>query len=506
MKNISFLAAVLLCGTVIVTNAPGAFAEQPYNWNLLWSGSWNESDLTGTLNNRVETVLHYLPLDLLWRGQILGRRPFNLNFNSPWGDPDKVITHYTMGLYHKPTGSRLLSGPLEEAGLPARIRNPWIRSPPYAENRTNTVADLRTTVSSSREDEIYLYLASPLLEISQNVLLKTFFSAQTETDELTPAFSFGLDFRFPKNTRFTAEMFYTERTLQPKEESAWFSDPPPLPERDFRLIAAGLLFKNAYFSVSSDFALSEAFSRGSDIYANLGVSFSPIRPLTLSLALDGSGPRFINRDGADYAEGFRSAAKIEWRSAYNSLFKIDSVLRADAFGRTFNRSSTDIYYRFPSSARDKSPVKISTVSLSADRNAENHLKIRDSYSGGLRLLLNLEKNNLKNPLRINLTGTVNGLSKGDIDVNPFPVPSSDWTWESAAINCEFIWTLGVFQLRSKTGCTINAKKDEKWDFSASASTRFKQGRLTVKTASADFPKKWNFSASWRLEIHGKSQK
>jgi len=487
MKNILFLAALLLCNTAI-------HAEQVYNWGLLWSGSWEDKTSSDTLTNRVESTLHYLPLDLLWRGQILSN-------DSPWSDSEKTATHYTMGLYHKETGSRLLLGPLSEEGLPARIRSPWIRSPPYTENHTNTAADLRTAVSSTKEDEVYLRLASPFLEITPNMIVKTFFSAQTEMDEFTPALSAGLDFRFPKNTRLMAEIFYTEKTLPQKELTSWFSNPPPLPQRDFRLLAAGLLFKNAYFTLSSDFAQSEAFSWGSDIYLSLGISITPHLPVTrisypllISFAADGAGPRFVNRDGINYTEGFRSAAKIEWRDRYNSMLKLDTVLRSDAFGYNFNRSSTGIYYRFPVK-RDNSPVRISTISLSADRNATDHLKIHDSYSGNLNININ--------PLRIYLAGSFKGFSKPDIDPNPYPI-LSDWSWEATSISWEFLWTHGIFQLRSKTGCTISAKKDEKWDFSVSTSARFKQGRLTIKAASPDFPLKWNWSASWRIEINGNS--
>jgi len=501
MKNIYFLAAVFLCCTISAINAPCAFAEQQYNWNLLWSGSWEETESGGTLNNRGETTVHFIPLDLLWRGQVLSN-------DSPWSDSEKAATHYTMGLYHKATGSRLLLGPLDEAGLPARIRNPWIRSPPYPENHINTIADLRTTVSSTREDEVYLYVTSPLLELTPSIYLRPFFSAQTEIKEKTPAYSGGLDFRFPKNTRLMTEIFYTERTLPPKEITPWFSNPPPLPERDFKLFAAGLLFKNAVFSLSSDFAQSEAFSWGSDIYANLGVSISPPliinrikHPILLSFSADGAGQRFINRDGSHYSEGFRGAGKFEWRGRYNSLFKMDSILRSDTIGLKFNRSSSGIYYRFPS--RSDNPVRISTISFSANRNAENYLKIHDSFSGNMSINLNIEQFNLKTPIRINLAASIKGLSKSDIDINPYPIPS-EWNWVSSTINSEFILTHGVFQLRSRTGCTIFAEKEEKWDFSVSASARFRQGRLTIKAASPDFPEKWKWSASWRLEIPGKT--
>ena len=502
MKNILFFAAVLLCNAAIAINTPCVYAEQVYNWSLLWNGSWEDKTNSDTLANRVETSLHYLLLDLMWRGQILSN-------DSPWSDSKKTATHYTMGLYHKETGSRFLLGPLNEEGLPARIRSPWIRSPAYTENHTNTAADLRTAVSSTKENEVYLRLASPFLELSPYMIVKTFFSVQTETDEFTPAFSGGLDFRFPKNTRLMAEMFYTEKTLPPIDVTPWFSDLPPLPQRDFKLFAAGILIKNAYFALSSDFAQSEAFSWGSDIYASLGISITPhisitriAYPLLFSLAADGAGPRFVNRDGINYTEGFRSAGKIEWRDRYNSLLKLDTVLRSDAFSYNFNRSSTSLYYRFPAK-KDNSPVRISTISLSADRNAVNYLKIRDSYSWNLGVNINTDQLMQRNPLRIYIAGSIKGLSKPNIDPNPYPIPS-EWHWESTMISWEFIWVYGILQLRSKTGCTIYAEKDEKWDFSISTSARFKPGRLTIKAASPDFPHKWNFSASWRLEIHGKT--
>jgi len=504
MKKICLAAVVILCGTAL-------FAEQNstpvYSWSLLWSGSWEESaskPLNGILNNRGETTLHYIPYDIMWRGQVLGRRPLNLNFDSFQWNED--ITRYNLGMYHKSTGSRLLIGALEEAGLPARIRSPWLRSPPYTENHKNSIADLRTSISNTREDEVYLYLSSPLLILHQNLLLSGFFSAQTELEKSTPAFSGGLDFRFPKNTRLLAEMFYTERTMPPVYSNSWFvnktSSVPPLPERDFRLIAAGLLFKNQLISVSSDFAQSKAFAWGEDIYANLGLSLS-LRPVLVSIAADGSGKRFINRYGVDYGEGFRTAAKVEWRYKYNSLLKIDTVLRGQFIGEDFNRSSTGIYYRFPAS-RDSGIVRVSAISLSADRNAVNPQKIRDSFSGALGLNINLEKAGHNGSLRLNFSGTAKGLCETEEAPNPYPIPDKTYKHESTAVSCEPILTSGKYQLRSKLGCTVFVEKDKKWDYSISGSVRFKQGRFTLKTTSTDFPKKWNWSASWRMEIHGKS--
>jgi len=515
MKNLSVLAAVLLCGTVVLA----AESAPVLDWSLLWSGSWEEKTFTfrdepglsGTLGNRGEFKLHFLPPNLTLRGQVLDKRPLNFSLEPPWGDPDKWVTNYTGGLYHKTTGSRLLYGTLDEWGLPARLRNPWIRSPSYAENHKPVITDLKTAASSTKEDEAYLYLSSSSLKLFPDVNLRTFISAQSEVDEFTPTFSGGLDFTFKKTNSLLLETFYTDKTLPPSKASAWFSDTPPLPEREFRLFAAGLLFTNPDFSVSSDFALSETFAVGRDIYANLGISWSPSlpfgnksKPLLISLSADGAGERFICRDGVNHGEGFRCAAKIEWKDRNSSLIKINTVLRGPGFGEDFNRSSSGFYWRFPSSAAIRNnTLRLTRISLSADRNAVNPLKISDSFSGNLGISLNMRQIGIKNPLGINLSGSIKGLAGINGATSPFPVLDKDWSWETADINCEFIWSIGVFQFRSKAGCDFFPKKDEKWELSFSTIIRSKMGRLSLKASSSDFPEKWNWTASWKMDLQSK---
>jgi len=503
MKNLFLFAAVLLCSVCGVR----LFAEEVvplFNWSLLWSGSWEENK---TLHNRGEAKLHFLPLGLVLRGQVLDRRTLNFELDDPWGDPEKAVTNYMGGLYHRTTGSRLLYGVLDEWGLSARIRNPWIRSPPYAENHMPLIADLKTAASSTKQDEAYLYLSSPVLELFPNLKLRGFLSAQTEVEKLTPAFSGGFDFMFANNTSLLLEMFYTDAMLPPTKAGSWFANPPPLPEREFHLYAAGLLFTHPDFSVSTDWALSETFAWGTDIYGNFGVSMTPLlpfgnraRPLTISFAVDGAGGRFVYRDGANHGAGFRGAAKIEWKDRYNSLFRINTVLRGPGLGEEtngafFNRSSTGIYYRFPSKSNSNFPVRLTRVSLTADRNAVNLKKVSDGLSGYIGLSVNLANH----PLGINLSGSVDGLAVLEGSPSPYPVHEESRVFDTGSVGCEFVLPLGIFQFRSKTGCTFYAEKGEKWDFSLSASARFRYGRLSLKAAMTDSGEKWSWTVSWRLE-------
>lgn len=511
MKNYILLAAGFLCCAVLFSETPAPV----FNWSLLASGSWEGfSSSSGTLNNRAEFKLNFLPAGLTLRAEVLDRRPLIFNFDSPWKDPEKAATNFLGGFYHKPTGSRLLYGALDEWGLSARIRNPWIRSPAYAENHKPLFADLKTSASSTKNDEVYLYLASPFFNVSPNVKMKGFITAQTETEEFKGALAGGVDFVLPNKTGILMEAFYTGTTLPPTKNSSWFTWPPPLPEREFRLFAGGLLFHNQFISVSADLAVSETFAWGTDIYGNFGISLTPFlpsgriaRPLSISFTADGAGDRFVYRDGADHGAGFRGAGKIEWKGKRSSILRVNTVLRSEGIGERFYRSSTGIYYRFPYAAKnDENFFRFTRISLNADRNAENLQKINDKYTGYFGMSLNLpdnlidkQKNWLKTPLGVNFSGSIRVLSVSESNPSPFPVPNNPWNYDTAEINCEFTWYPSIFQFKTKTGYTFIPENEGKWDVSFSSAVRFKHGRLSIKSFSPDFPQKWNWTVSWKLE-------
>jgi hypothetical protein len=508
MKYLSFLAAGLLWSAVFFAGPMASAApskksakEQPsFDWTLLWSGTWVENK---TLHNRGEVKLNFIPFGLMLRGEALDRHTMNFELDPPWGDPEKGLTHFLGGLYHKPTGSRLLYGVLDEWGLPARIRNPWIRSAPYPENHKPIIADLKTAVTSTKEDEAYLYLSSPFLNLFSTVKIKGFASALTQADNFLPDLCVGLDAVFNKNTGLLLEAFYTGAKLPPTKNSTWFSNPPPLPEREFNLYAIGFVFKNPFLSVSSDWAYSETFAWGTDIYANLGIRLTPqlpfsgkSRPLSISLAADGAGERFVYRDGINHGESFRNAGKIEWKSAKNSLFKASTVLRGSRLGEEFNRSSSDLYYRFPA-IRDSFPIRLSKISFSMDRNAVNLQKIIDGYGGNMGFAIAMPSVKTSS-LGIALSGSVKGLSSSE-SPSPYPVFFDSWVFNNASANCELSWSPLNMQIKSKVGYAWYANKDDKCDISLYAAFRFKRGRLSLKAESPDFPEKWNCTVSWRLE-------
>jgi hypothetical protein len=300
------------------------------------------------------------------------------------------------------------------------------------------------------------------------------------------------------------------------------------------------MFNMPYFSLSSDWAWSETFAWGSGVYGNVGIRLSPPLarnaagkpgPWHLSLAADGMSERYVGRDGTSPGGGLRTAGKIEWKGPRSSLFKVNTSLRGPALDEPFNRSSSGIYYRFPAPlAGNKNntaifgsaifsdfPLRITRVSLNADRNGSDWNKIHDSIDGTLGLSLNLPPmllppallsasvRKVKNPkpkdypLGINLTASVKELGSADEAPAPYPFFPANQEFDSAKVSGELLWSPGVFQFRTKWGYTAYAKKDNPWDASISSAVRFKYGRFSMKLAWPTFPEKWNITLSWRLE-------
>ena len=529
MKYFAFFAAVwFLSGAVVF--AQETREKQPvFDWSLLLSTFYDGNNINPsnfTFNNRGDIRFSFLPVGLELRAEVLDKHTLNFELDAPW-DNGKGITNFTGGIYHKPTSSRVLFGVLDEWGLSARIRNPWIRSPPYAENYKPLMADIKTVPSGTKEDEAYLYLSSPSLNLFSNFEFRGFVSAQTELDEFSPALSGGLDVDFSKKTGLLLEFFYTGVTLPPTNSSTWFSQPPSLPQRDFRLYAGGILFNSPFITVSGDFAHSQTFAWGTDIYANFGVCITPLlfktarttnqaRPLSLSFVMDGAGERFVYRDGADHGAGIRGAGKIEWKGKGSSLFRINTVLRGPGFGEEFNRSSSGIYYRFPAANKNSPPVRFTRLSMTVDRNAENPEKISDKLSGNMGISIRLPKVLKNSTFGINFSGSINGLAESTENPFAYPIPqaadlSPYWIFHAANASCELIWSSGSikfpriskypmnFQFKNKFGYAAFDNKDDIWDVSFSFSYSFKQGRLSVKAESPDFPEKWDWNISWRFK-------
>jgi hypothetical protein len=472
-------------------------AEPPLSWNLLWSGSWEEE---GNLNGRGDLKLSFTGPGLTLRGEMLDRRKGEWDALWPPGSQgEEGKTRLLGGLYHQATGSRVLYGALEEWGLAARLRNPWGRALPFAESRRASMADLRSAYSG-KEDELYLYLGSPYLNLralspgragGEFPRLRVFASARLNPEGLAgeaggpgafaplgrgTALSAGLEARLGRFFSLSLEGFNSAGELPLKNSSAWFLDSPPLPSQDFRVSGFGLLLNSPYAGLSADAAWSQTSVYGggdfpSNIYASLGFRAGNKGTRRgsfwqLSLAADGAGPRYTGSDGAAPGAGFRAGGKFEWQGSRAGFFRVNTSLSGPGFsqnggapGLSFDRSSSGLYYRPPAGTF---PLRISRLSLTAGRDAREGVKDSAALTLGLagspRDISRILAGGLarigvppgpafpEGTLTLNLSGALSGSPKPgegrdpEGEALPWPLPRGPYFFESLKAGAELSWS------------------------------------------------------------------
>jgi hypothetical protein len=340
--------------------------------------------------------------------------------------------------------------------------------------------DLKTEPSSTGEPATYLYLGSPRLGPVRG------FASVLLDSKFIPAYGGGLDTQFGKKMNLRLEGFYTERDLPARRPSAWFSETPPLPVRDFRFYGANLNFSSPFIGAAADWAYSETFAYGRGLYGNFGLRLGD-KPWRFSLAGDGASSRYVDRDGGAVGAGFRTAARLERKGKRNSLFRLDASLRGPGLGEAFNRSAGTVYYRLPIFSGNF-PLRPSRFSLALSRDASEKAKTLDKAEGRFGLDIGA----VRTLIRVNLTGLTRAGG------TPLPNPGKGYEFNNLKISGELSYNLGTLQLRSTLGYTVPAKKDPLWNGALSASFRFMPGRLTVKLGSENFPHEWAWALSWRL--------
>jgi hypothetical protein len=314
-------------------------------------------------------------------------------------------------------------------------------------------------------------------------------------EELDPAYGGGAEQRWGEGGKFRLEGFYTQKTLTPRTAQSWFSSSPPLPERDFRIYALGTVLNTPAFALASDLAYSETFAYGRDIYANFALRFGN-RPWRFSVAADGTGGRFVGRDGTAVKEGFRMGGRLERLGTRSGLFKISGDFRGPGLGEPFEQGSFSLYFRPSSQIKKKHtlPQGLSRVSFSLGRDGRTREKTKDTaeVSAGFNL----------GSFRILFSGVYTALTVFEFEDTPFPLPLSPafGTYDTAKVSGTISWSPGIFQLRTQWGYMMQKEKESLWDASFYGSARIgKHNRLSLKIAAPVFPQEWNYTLSWRFE-------
>jgi hypothetical protein len=502
-----FLLFTLCAVAAVGAENPKKPVEPPlFTWDLLWTGSWYKSIKTpegdlppsedlflgGTLYNRGNFILGVPMLDTSFRVQATDKRVI-----PPEEDDGKAGFNPGLGIYHHASGSRLLYGVQSEYGLSARINNVWLRSVPFIEARQPSSRDLKVEPSAQDKSEAYLYLDLP-----ENVLPPFDAFAFAALDgELDPAFGGGMLWN-SSGADIRLEGFYTRKELSPRNVSSWFSAAPPLPERDFNIYALSASFNSSTVAVATDWAFSETFAWGRGVYGNIALRLGN-KPWCFSLAGDGAGSRFADRNGSTAGGGFRLAAKGERFWPRSGLLRFQGTVRSSGLGEDLNRGGLSVYFRpsAPTAAtkrNDPFRVRFSRSSLSLNRDARNPEKTSDSLDA-------LAGFNF-GPLTTVFSFSLDSLSHLD-ETSGSPLFGAPFfeTFDSFKVSGELGWKplnfrFGSLDLKARLGYTLREGKKNLWEPSLNCSFKpGKWGRFSLKIASIDFPEKWNYTFGWRLE-------
>lgn len=503
---------------------------------LLWTGSWESGH---NLTDRIDVKVTVPQADFALRAEALDRRPASKlrDFTESFGGETaaKAITQANFGLYHLPSNTRLLYGTLDNVGLPARIRNVWIRGAPFSESSVVSTAELKTEPSSTAIPQLYACFESPDFTLGPGTLRALVsYSENDDQNNNVPALVFGADYTLGKSD-FRLEGIYTSRTLPERTSSTWFNVKPALPGRDTRLFAGSAAVFLPVFGLTADFACSETFAFGRDYYGNLGVRIGN-KPWRFSFALDAAGSRYVDSAGNVPGAGCRAAVRLERRSKKNSLLRIGAMVRGPgpeqgivqavqsgdfaAFAEGLNRITGELYYRPPASS---ALFSLTRFSVSVDHDGRNEKKVLDSAKAMAAFALG--------PVNSTTEGTITGLNKE----KSAGVEGNGYQFDSYRINQGFSWTCPLtvkktkeknaekndeenseapakakpkpaagkktpltLQLSAKAGYEKTANKEGEWDASLSASIRGRKNRLSFKAAAVS--EKWEFTLGWRLSL------
>lgn len=462
-----------------------AFAENQFEIFMLEQGSWDKN-----LFNRVEVRL-IGPFGLSLRTQLLDKRPV-----PPWGNWSEGIIEPGFGLYHTSTGSRVLYGKLETYGLAWRTRNIGSRTLPWYNLHGASGADLKNNVSASKEASIFCnfgtneFVFGDFLGFERDFFgVSGRFSALFDKEYALFINSAG-NFRINKNHKIRLEGLYTEKKLSEHLQNAWFSENPVLPGRDMRFFALNLLYERHFVGFTVDFARSQMFMRGEDVYLNAALRIGN-RPWRASLAADVSGPAFIGSDGTTVGAGMRAGGRFEWFGKGTTKLFLESKLNADGIESPFDGSFSRVAFYFP--AFHGFLISPTRIVLDTERESVSKMLLKDDFSATIGFRIG--------PARAALKYSISGFheAKPDDLVIPYPVPCAR-NFGEAVSSAEFSYPFSFVTLKCSTAFRIREGKESVWNKTVSVTARLKRGRLSVRFSDNN-DGGINWAVSWRLAMN-----
>jgi len=399
----------------------------------------------------------------------------------PLDAPEAVETGFSVQLRHIPTNSKVLYGALEERGLPARVTNPLRKGLPYFENRTATDAQIDSDASADSSGEWYLRLGTP------QASPVAAYGAVFDTEALQPSFTAGAAFGLPGKPSLAFDAYYGPAALPPRDADTWFSDYPPLPERDLQFSAASISARMPKLSLAADWALSSPRFQENGAYGNAAIELGD-RPFRLSIAADRVWGPFSSREGYESADALRSGIRLDYRWARGGrlrweaerVSKEDSSLSLEEGCSLLFPRQREIFFIVPLSLAVSASRKLLEDAVSDTAGLEGafdlfRLRFRAALSLGFETILTDE-------------GSA-------APIQPFSGPETALERRSADLSLTF--RIGPVSLKGTAAFDAERDSVPAWKASAQAAALFKAGQARIKGELENGGKTWTWTFSWR---------
>ncbi|MCX7655768.1 MAG: hypothetical protein N2Z76_04505 [Treponemataceae bacterium] len=220
---------------------------------------------TGKLSYQFDFSTQIRPLSLLNRGVFFYTWP-------DWTAPQQMnIPMPNLGLFHGPSGSRLLFGNCTIQGLENRITNPLGKSLSGSFSYRASTATLSSTASPPGEEEWY---GKILLSLGSLIEFSSFVHMGFQNFPWG-TYGAGVYFLLPHHKTLTLEGLYYRGDVEASKGTSWFSAVPLLPHHPFEVWAGTLWYHENMGSGGFSLAYSSTYFGETGWYVHGVARYTP---------------------------------------------------------------------------------------------------------------------------------------------------------------------------------------------------------------------------------------
>jgi hypothetical protein len=467
-----FNSASYLSADIAFGNGKAAF---------LFSGLWQPQD---SIANKLDLKYTLALAELSIRALLLDTRP------CPFSDiPQENNPKVFAGIYHLPTNSRILVGPLIEIGLLQNCSAPSLGKVPYAEEHTRSSVDLDTAIKTTTAIHRHITLGTSSGNTYQAYSLVTIDSV---SDWVVLG---GWRNNGEHESELRLEGFLLSQSIPERTSSTWFSEAPPLPQRTSSMVAFSSFLKNESATICADGVWSRTQFTPQGFYGNTAFKIQR-NPWSIEFALDSTNGVYIGRNKKESPSFFRNGVKIEKR-----IPKFGSI---EAAYSSRALSIVDFPYEMGFSIdieRDESLEQnmFHTFSISADRAVEGPLTtrrdIREKIMGEIAVGLK--------PFTLKMQAGI--YRKIPIDQNDgllrfFPITENRLAEAGADLSSTASGKFGPLSIKAMLGMAVLSGKPLSWNGMMQGSIKLEGGSLAITYTADEFPKTGKFSMAYQLKF------